>query len=290
MWTGSLLQEYLKLVGSVYLISLIFYPFELLAPAEKGQPVVKRLLNLAYLPLILAAILLLLQPVFGWLYSHVLIFSGGGILPPLVNERSGFLAQLLFALFFAIVWDTWQYWVHRSQHAFSLLWETHKFHHSETAFNSSTQARHHISSTFLLLALYLPVLIIFGSQGPHYLGAFMMFRLWGFVNHMNVRLDLGPITPFIAGPQWHRIHHSIYPEHHDKNFAAFFPVIDIIFGTYYKPRKGEHPPTGLLPEEKTGFIRWATVEPFFAMHRIVSGQPGRFKPQIKSSAEEEKAG
>ena len=32
---------------------------------------------------------------------------------------------------------------------------------------------------------------------------------------------------------------------YDKNFAAFFPVIDILFGTYYRPRRDEYPRTGI---------------------------------------------
>jgi sterol desaturase/sphingolipid hydroxylase (fatty acid hydroxylase superfamily) len=54
----------------------------------------------------------------------------------------------------------------------------------------------------------------------------------------------GAATPLLAGPQWHRIHHSTQPEHANRNFAAFFPFLDTLFGTYYAPRAGEYPPTG----------------------------------------------
>jgi hypothetical protein len=46
--------EYFRMAGSVILLSLIFFPLELLAPAEKGQPLTKRLFNLVYVPLFLA--------------------------------------------------------------------------------------------------------------------------------------------------------------------------------------------------------------------------------------------
>ena len=42
----------------------------------------------------------------------------------------------------------------------------------------------------------------------------------------------------------HCIHHSILDEHKDKNFAQFFPFIDVIFGTYFAPIKNEFPATG----------------------------------------------
>jgi sterol desaturase/sphingolipid hydroxylase (fatty acid hydroxylase superfamily) len=39
------------------------------------------------------------------------------------------------------------------------------------------------------------------------------------------------------------------PEHHDCNFNQFFPVFDVLFGTYRQPRPTEYPPTGLSSGE-----------------------------------------
>ena len=44
------------------LLTLIFFPFELLAPAEGKQPFSKRLINILYVPLFLALAVLILQP------------------------------------------------------------------------------------------------------------------------------------------------------------------------------------------------------------------------------------
>lgn len=95
-----------------------------------------------------------------------------------------------------------------------------------------------------------------------------MFRLWGFVNHANVRLGFGPLTSFVAGPQWHRIHHSVEAEHRDKNFSTFFPFIDRMFGTYYAPAPDEYPATGIGPERE-GFLMQATISPFVATWRRI---------------------
>ena len=110
---------------------------------------------------------------------------------------------------------------------------------------------------------------------PHFVATFLMFKLWGFFIHANVRLELGPLTPIISGPQLHRIHHSALAEHRDKNFATFFPFIDILFGTYYGPGKGEHPPTGLHDGEEESFLREATVGPLIAMYGMASRRPGK---------------
>jgi sterol desaturase/sphingolipid hydroxylase (fatty acid hydroxylase superfamily) len=272
----NLLREYGNILLSVLILTLIFSFLEALAPAEKSQAISKRLLNLLYFPFGLALILLL-QLLLAPYYSGALSIAGGGLLPELVNGQSGFVANLAFALFYAVVFDLWQYWAHRLQHSIPFFWETHKFHHSETALNSSTTARVHVLSNLLFIFLYLPVLIILGPQTPHFVALFLMFKLWGFVNHTNLRFNLGPLTPIFSGPQWHRIHHSLYAEHHNKNFATFFPFIDILFGTYHRPVKNEYPPTGLPDEEREGFLREATISPFTTWHKMTARRLGRFK-------------
>ena len=261
------LWYYLDMVGTVVLLSTVFFVLEAFAPAEKGQLLSKRLFNLAYYPLYLASVLLLsflINPVF----SRLLRVARGGLMPRVIGPPRGFIGNLLFALFFVFVWDVWQYWIHRLQHVVPVLWQTHKFHHSETALNSSTQARHHLTHGFLFMLLNSPLLVFFGTVSPHAIAAFIMSRIWGFVNHANLRLPFGPLTPIVAGPQWHRIHHSIQAQHHDKNFAAFFPVIDIVFGTYYRPQREEYPATGLTGEESAGDLRDATVEPFLGIYDL----------------------
>ena len=130
--------------------------------------------------------------------------------------------------------------------------------------SSSSQTRHHLLHHVLVNILYLPVIVIFGALSPHAVAAFIMFSLWGFVIHMNVRVGLGPLTPVITGPQWHRIHHSARAEQADKNFANFFPFIDMLFGTYYRPAPGGFPPTGLISGDTDSVLRGATVGPFVA--------------------------
>jgi sterol desaturase/sphingolipid hydroxylase (fatty acid hydroxylase superfamily) len=65
-------------------------------------------------------------------------------------------------------------------------------------------------------------------------------------NHLNLRLGFGYLTLWIMGPQYHLIHHSMNPEHRDKNFANMFPIWDWLFGTAYVPASDEFPRTGLI--------------------------------------------
>jgi sterol desaturase/sphingolipid hydroxylase (fatty acid hydroxylase superfamily) len=130
---------------------------------------------------------------------------------------------------------------------------------------------------------YAPMLVFVGISAPHALVAALMFRVWGFVNHANVRLPFGRLTVVVAGPQWHRIHHSVYPEHFDKNFAAFFPFIDRLFGTYYEPAQNEYPETG-LPEASPSDLEQATTAPFAGWYRSMKGLAKNLTNQSKPTA------
>ena len=256
------MTNYLNLLGSTLLLMLVFYIIELLLPGEPTSPF-SRIFNFVYYPCVLAWVLvlnILLAPA----YTRVLTLAGGGLLPRLVAQPTRFAGQLAFAVAFAFIWDVWQYWVHRWQHVSAFLWQTHKFHHDDRSLNSSSQTRHHLSNYVVLNVSYLPVIALFGSLSPHTVAAFILFRLWGFFIHMNVRVGLGPLAPVITGPQWHRIHHSMLPEHADKNFATFFPIIDKMFGTYYRPASEEFPPTGLSSGDSEPALRGATFGPFVA--------------------------
>lgn len=266
---------YLSTLMWALMLALVFYLPERLAPAEEGQPRAKRINNLIYTPVVIAVIFLI-QPLFNPVFSFLLTSSGGGLLWGFISKPGGVMGQVIFAIAFAVFWDVWQYWVHRLQHSSNFLWQTHKFHHTETALNATSQARHHFLNNIPILIGYLPVVILFGAQQPHFLATFLMFRLWGFVNHANVRTNFGPLMPVIASPQWHRIHHSIQAEHLNRNFATFFPFIDILFGTYYAPRRGEYPPTG-MPEGDTGDLREASVAPLLAWNRMLRTRLGKLK-------------
>jgi sterol desaturase/sphingolipid hydroxylase (fatty acid hydroxylase superfamily) len=92
--------------------------------------------------------------------------------------------------------------------------------------------------------------------------------IWHSVNHLNVRWRL-PIPWFLLNnPQFHRIHHSLLPEHHGKNFSPYFPIWDVLGGTAYPPKSGEYPATGLVEELEQVTFSQAIVWPW--RHRLRS--------------------
>jgi sterol desaturase/sphingolipid hydroxylase (fatty acid hydroxylase superfamily) len=229
------------------------------------RPLSAYLENYIYYPFYVGGIYVL-SAVLGPYLSRLIVVGNGGPLPRIVASNRSTAVEIGMTLAFVVTWDVWQYWVHRWQHTSPILWATHKLHHSDPELNSSSQSRHHFLSYALNLACYAPMLLLFGALTPHAVAGFLMFKLWGFVNHANLRISFGPLTGIIAGPQWHRIHHSMRMEHLDKNFATFFPFIDRVFGTYYEPAENEYPPTGLVGGETERFVRQATISPFIAWY------------------------
>jgi|EndMetStandDraft_3_1072993.scaffolds.fasta_scaffold26094_4 sterol desaturase/sphingolipid hydroxylase (fatty acid hydroxylase superfamily) len=167
---------------------------------------------------------------------------------------------VLGSLAYLIVWDVVQYWYHRVQHEVRGLWPMHALHHDSEALNASDALRntlwHHIATSIVVT---LPVLVIAGSKMVHPYAAWVFLLSWGFYNHANLRWSHGPLTWLISGPQWHRLHHGKAAEYYNCNYAALFPFIDIVFGTYRSPRPDEYPETGLLDRQQSsgGLRQWA---------------------------------
>jgi sterol desaturase/sphingolipid hydroxylase (fatty acid hydroxylase superfamily) len=67
--------------------------------------------------------------------------------------------------------------------------------------------------------------------------------LHGHFIHSNTRLHLGILRVFFADNRFHRIHHSVQPEHFDKNFGSATTVWDRLFGTAHFPSRtsGQQP-------------------------------------------------
>ena len=54
--------------------------------------------------------------------------------------------------------------------------------------------------------------------------------------HANLNWTLGPFRCVLAGPVFHRWHHTAAEQGGEKNFASTFPVLDLVFGTFYMPK------------------------------------------------------
>ena len=150
--------------------------------------------------------------------------------------------------------DLYKYTFHRLQHAIPFLWAMHSFHHSANGVTLITGARHFWLERVLSNA-FLPIMaILFVIPTDMVIAVGFIFFVPDACAHLNVRIPLGRFVTWVNNPQWHRIHHSVLMEHRDKNFAAFLPIFDILFGTAWVPRPDEYPATGLVPAERVDII------------------------------------
>jgi sterol desaturase/sphingolipid hydroxylase (fatty acid hydroxylase superfamily) len=151
--------------------------------------------------------------------------------------------------------DLWGYIVHRAQHKIPMLWAMHSLHHSAEALTMITGARHFWLEDAINTAFFPVLAIIFNVPNEVILTAVAILLVPdGLFSHMNVRMSLGRFSLVVNNPQYHRIHHSVEPQHFNKNFCRLLPLFDVIFGTAWKPGKDEFPMTGLAGEKATGFV------------------------------------
>jgi sterol desaturase/sphingolipid hydroxylase (fatty acid hydroxylase superfamily) len=245
-----------KLVFVVYGAGLLL---ERLSPAQRGQPLRHIAFNLFYTVVFLGMTNLLVPPLRG--ITTPWIASFGGLIK--IDLPATVPWQVLQALLFLFAYDFFYYWFHRAQHTFGWLWAQHRLHHSEASLNVTTGNRHHwLEEPIRVFVVLLPFWLLLDIQLPPISWIATGVMLWGYFIHMNLRLGFGPLTPVFGGPQLHRLHHSIEPQHYDRNFAAFFPIWDILFGTYCAPKRGEYPRTGLVEGELLNSTWRSSVSPF----------------------------
>lgn len=262
----------LQIICVVYCAGLAL---EWLYPAQTGQSLRDVGFNVLYTALFVVLTNVLTPPLQGLTKPWIDQF---GLAVPIAFPDS-FAGQLLQALTFLFIYDFFYYWLHRAQHTWPLLWAQHKLHHSEFSLNVTTGNRHHwLEEPIRVFVVLLPIGLLFNQKPVTITWIWSVLLLWGYFIHLNLRLELGPLTRVLGGPQLHRIHHSDQPEHFDRNYAAFFPIFDILFGTYCAPKRGEFPTTGLSTRENLNGLARASLAPFhtwFDYLKRVTGQKRR---------------
>lgn len=142
-------------------------------------------------------------------------------------------------LIFLIGQDIIMYWTHRWFHG-ARMWKYHAVHHSSEQLEWISAARFHPVNLFLG-SVAADVIMLFAGISPNVfivLGPLIIAHS-AFV-HANLDWSLGPFKYLVAGPVFHRWHHTSAERGGEKNFAGTFPILDVIFGTFYMPA-GERP-------------------------------------------------
>jgi sterol desaturase/sphingolipid hydroxylase (fatty acid hydroxylase superfamily) len=141
-----------------------------------------------------------------------------------------------------LVFDLLRYLVHRLEH--SALWPVHAVHHSIRELHAANSFAHPLEGLVEAVCIIIPLSLI---RAPHEV-MLAVGGITGFQNviiHSPTRLHLGPLRAILVDNRFHRIHHSLEPQHHDRNFGFLFSFWDRLLGTVHEPEPGEWPETGV---------------------------------------------
>ncbi len=142
----------------------------------------------------------------------------------------------LQAIELLIAADLTGYWVHRWFHV-TPLWRFHAIHHSPKQLDwLSAYRMHPLNDALARIAQTLPLLLL--GFSPLVIAGFVPFIvIYVVFLHANIGWTFGPFRHVLASPTFHRWHHTSEQEGIDRNYATLFPIWDVLFGTYYVPRR-----------------------------------------------------
>ena len=137
------------------------------------------------------------------------------------------------------------YWGHRWSHEIPVLWRFHAIHHSAEEIDWLVNTRAHpLDMVFSRLCCLIPMYALGLAQSTGNtvdvlpLLYAIVGTLWTFFIHANVRWRFGWLEWLISTPAFHHWHHTNDgPEYVNKNYAAIFPWVDKLFGTFYLPKQ-----------------------------------------------------
>lgn len=153
-----------------------------------------------------------------------------------------------------IVSDIILYWLHRWFHM-QPMWRFHAIHHSSPHVDWLSTFRFHPVNTWLSFTLVDALMTLVGFSPAAIIAMASFNMIYSAMVHANLNWTFGPFKYLFVSPVFHRWHHTAQEEGMDKNFAPTFPLIDIVFGTFYMPEKklperfgvpGSHIPSGFL--------------------------------------------
>lgn len=141
---------------------------------------------------------------------------------------------------YLVVFDFFNYWVHRTQHQFNWWWALHSLHHSQRQMTMWTDNRNHLFDDILRDLLFAVMAILIGVGSGQFVALVALGQLSESFQHANLRVWFGRVGERLwISPRFHRIHHSIGIGHESKgpttlgghNFGVLLPWWDMLFGT-----------------------------------------------------------
>lgn len=159
-------------------------------------------------------------------------------------------ARLLMTVVLFLAYE-FGYWLdHALKHAVPFLWEFHKVHHSAEHLTPLTAFRMHPGDSLIFANILAVTLGLTNGVGSWALGGsvteytvtgtnailVVFMHLYIHLQHSHVWIPFrGWLGRILMSPAHHQIHHSLAPEHFNKNMGSCLSIWDWLFGTLYVP-------------------------------------------------------
>jgi len=127
-------------------------------------------------------------------------------------------------------------------HAVPVFWRLHRMHHADLDFDVTTGLRFHPIEILLSFGIKAGAIVLIGAPAIAVLTFEIILSSLALFNHSNARLPSGidrVLRWFIVTPDYHRVHHSWYPDETNSNYGFNLSLWDRLFRTYRpQPRDG----------------------------------------------------
>jgi sterol desaturase/sphingolipid hydroxylase (fatty acid hydroxylase superfamily) len=162
--------------------------------------------------------------------------TGRAIDPGLLDGFGPVMQQPLglVVLEMLLLGDLFYYWTHRLVHTVPWLWRFHAVHHSTRELGYSSALRAHPFEAYVHLVHQLPLLLlgfplsVLAEMAP----VIALYAMWIHGRRPALPRLLGWL---VNTPAFHRLHHARDVRDGTRNYAGWFPLYDILFGTYRAP-------------------------------------------------------
>lgn len=172
-----------------------------------------------------------------WPMQKLLIASGLGavVIIPLWDwlKPFGWWGYAANVIVWLSVLDFLSYWRHRAEHKW--FWPIHAVHHSPHKLHAANSFGHPLQAVPSYLFVTLPMVVVQIDHAGTMAAISLVFGFLQLYIHSPVDVNFGLVGKVLVSPRFHRIHHSLEPQHFDKNFGIAFSLWDRLFGTAYEP-------------------------------------------------------
>lgn len=162
--------------------------------------------------------------------------KGGGLWP----AHWPIAFQVILGL---VIAEAGLYIAHRVAHEWPFLWRFHAVHHSAPRLWFFNTGRFHVVDTVTSILLSQPLLFLAGAPSDIFIWVTSITAFIGVMTHCNIEMRFGPLNYVFNTPAVHRWHHSRIPAEGNTNYGENLMLFDVLFKTFYCPKR--RPPTNI---------------------------------------------